>query len=434
MELEIMKYKIMSKKLSNIKLTKKQNEAYSLMEKGTSVFITGPGGVGKTSLIKTFVQVYKESKIIGVTSTTGISALLFGGTTLHSFLGIGLGTGTIDSISKKIFSRSYLGKRWRELEILIIDEISMLSPVLFDKLEAVARIVRHNELPFGGIQLILSGDFLQLPCINSNEFCFEASTWKSCIQNTVYLTEIMRQKDLIFQNCLNNIRLGFLPKETRKILSSRVGVQLKNNHGILPTKLYSTNRDVDYINNQELDKLEKLDLDFYEYNLETHFYQGESKNRKYIKEKYKKYCTAKETLHLCVGAQVMLLHNLDNSSGLVNGSRGVVTKFVDDIPVVKFLNGKEVIIDYHTWECEEADRKIMKIIQIPLKLAYAISQHKSQGSTLDYAEIDLSNCFEYGQGYVAISRIKNIDNLSIIDIDFNKIVAHPTALEYYKTL
>ena len=167
MELEILKYKIMSEQIKNdIKLSKKQNEAYSIMVNGDSMFVTGSAGSGKTSTIKLFIKAYKSNKIMGVTSTTGISALLFGGVTLHSFLGIGLGKDSVESLNKKIQSRSYLKKRWKELEILIIDEISMLSPVLFDKLEALARRVRRNEKPFGGIQLILSGDFCQLPCID----------------------------------------------------------------------------------------------------------------------------------------------------------------------------------------------------------------------------------------------------------------------------
>lgn len=434
MELETMKYKIMSEKISNIKLTDKQNKAYSLMAQGKNVFVTGAGGTGKTCVVKTFIKMYKEIKVIGVTSTTGISALLFGGTTLHSYLGIGLGTGSMDILCNKIFTRSYLRKRWCDLDILVIDEISMLSPALFDKLEAIARRVRHDERPFGGIQLILSGDFLQLPTVNCDDFCFEAVMWKSCIKNIVYLTEIMRQKDEKWQKCLNNVRVGKLPKTTRKLLQSRVGIELKNDHDIKPTKLYSTNYSVDYINNQELDKLAQQDPDFYEYNLETHFYPGAPKNREYIAQKYKKYCNAPETLQLCTGAQVMLLHNLDPLGGLVNGSRGVVKGFVGDSPIVKFLNGRELVIDFHTWECEEADKKIMRLVQIPLKLAYCITCHKSQGMSLDYAEIDLSNCFEYGMAYVALSRVKTIEGLSIIDLNFDKIKAHPKALDFYDEL
>lgn len=386
-----------------------------------------------TACIKLFIKVYKQNKIMGITSTTGISALLFGGTTLHSFTGIGLGTSSVESIVKKIYTRPQLRKRWTDLEILIIDEISMLSPQLFDKLENIARRVRRNDEPFGGIQLILSGDFCQLPCINSDDFCFESKTWGKCIDHTVYLTEIMRQKDREFQECLNNIRIGLLPEKTIKLLNSRLNVRLKNEFGIKPTKLYSTNYSVDYINNKELDKLAKKDPDFYEYNMEFYVYPG-TKNKEHIIEKYKKSCNAPDNLQLCIGAQVMLLWNLDTDGGLVNGSRGVVTNFINDVPVVKFLNGRELIIEHHIWEMEENDKKVLRAIQIPLKLAYCLTIHRSQGCSLDYAEIDLSNIFESGMAYVALSRVKSIKGLSIVGIDLDKIKAHPKAVEFYKSL
>jgi ATP-dependent DNA helicase PIF1 len=434
MELEKLKYQLMSEQLStDIKLSEKQNIAYKLMTEGKSIFLTGAAGSGKTAVIKMFIEVYKSTKIMGVTSTTGISALLFGGTTIHSFLGIGLGQGSVESIVGKIYKNPPIRKRWGELEVLIIDEISMLSPVLFDKLESIARRIRHNEKPFGGIQLILSGDFLQLPCIGSDYFCFESKSWDRCLEKVVYLTEIMRQKEVEFQECLNNIRVGLLPKKTKKLLNTRVGIKLTNDFGIKPTKLFSTNHSVDYINNKELDILAESDPDFFEYNMEIHVYPG-VKNKDYAIEKYKKCCNAPEILQLCVGAQVMLLWNLDTEGGLVNGSRGVITSFVGDIPMVKFLNGRELFINHNIWECEEQDKKILRVVQIPLKLAYALTIHKSQGCSLDYAEIDLSNTFANGQAYVALSRVKKLDGLSIIDIDFDKIVANEKAIAFYESL
>ena len=435
MELEILKYQIMLNKTKNhrIKLSEKQQQAYNYMKKGISVFITGSAGVGKSQLIKTFIDENKDYKIMGITSTTGISALIFGGTTLHSFLGIGLGNGSVIDISEKIFQRSYLYKRWNEIETLIIDEISMLSPELFDKLEEVARNVRHNDKPFGGIQLILSGDFCQLPSIGTDNFCFESEKWNECIDETIYLTEIMRQKNKEFQKCLNDIRLGIISKNTRKLLDSRINLELKNDFGIKPTKLYCTNHSVDIINNQALDKLAENNPDFYEYNMELHPLPG-SRNTQFLIDKHRKNCNAPETLQLCIGAQVMLLYNLDLDGGLVNGSRGVVSNFIADVPVIKFLNGRELVIDYHTWEIEENKKKVLHIIQIPLKLAYAITAHKSQGSTLDCVEIDMTNVFDYGQAYVMLSRVKSIENLNILGIDYDKIKAHPKAIKFYNSL
>lgn len=436
MELENLKYQLMSSKLkSNINLSKGQQDALNIMKKGENVFVTGLAGSGKSTCVNIFVKLYKSHKNMGVTSTTGISALLFGGVTLHSFLGIGLGTDSVDDLISKLFKRPYLIKRWNELEILIIDEVSMLSPILLDKLEEIARRIRCDERPFGGIQLILLGDFCQLPCVNSDDFCFESKTWEKCIvkNNIIYLTEIRRQENKDFQECLNNVRLGMLPDKTKKLLESRIGAELQNEFGIKPTKLFSTNYSVNLINEEELDKLAETDVEFREYNMETHIYSGH-KNKQYIIEKYKKNCSTPDVLQLCVGAQVMLLYNMDITSGLVNGSRGVISCFIEDIPMVKFLNGKEVLIDYHTWDIEEQGKKILSSTQIPLKLAYACTIHRMQGATIDYSEVDLSDLFEYGMAYVALSRTKNLEGLSIKGIDFDRITAHPKALKFYKDL
>ena len=433
MELEELRYKMLSQRSSNIQLRPKQNEAYKLMVRGKNIFLTGPGGSGKSELIKMFVNMYQHTKKIALCSTTGTSALLIGGTTLHSYTGIGLGKGSVGAITTLIFKRSYLRKRWSELDILIIDEVSMLSPELFDKLEEIARVVRHNNLPFGGIQLILSGDFLQLPCIDSDDFCNESKSWGKCITDYVYLNEIIRQDNPEFQNCLNHIRIGEFPNEVKELIESRVGAELVNEFGIEPTKLYSLNYAVDYINNKALDKLAKNNLEFREYEMEITMY-GTVKNKMQTEEKFKKFCTAPVLLQLCVGAQVMLLWNLDLPNQLANGSRGVVVGFTEDLPVVRFLNGIERIIDYNTWEMEEGDIKSMRAIQIPLKLAYAVSIHKIQGSSLDYAEIDLSEVFEYGQCYTALSRVRSLEGLSIIAIDWDKVKAHPKAIEFYRGL
>lgn len=415
-------------------LNSKQEHAYNIMCNGKNIFLTGSAGTGKSYIIKLFNKLNKQRKNIAVTSTTGVSALLIGGTTLHSFLGIGLGTSSSDALIMKIMEKDYLLKRWRQLDVLIIDEISMLSPMLFDKLECVARHIRHNDEPFGGIQLILSGDFCQLPCIDSNVFCNEARSWNSCIEEIVYFTEIIRQSDPVFQECLNYLRIGEVPSSVIEVLRDRIGVELRNNLGIKPTLLCPLNRDVDKINERELDRLaEENDVEFYEYEMELEIVPG-VKNRRYVEERFRKNTTASEVLQLCVGAQVMLLINLDFDSGLVNGSRGVVVNFVEERPVIKFLNEEERIIDYHIWEIEENDRLQLRAKQIPLKLAYALSCHKSQGISLDYVYLDLLNVFEYGQAYVALSRVKTLEGLSITGIDLDKIKAHPKAIEFYKNL
>jgi len=419
--------------LNKVTLNKKQKHAYSLLINGKNIFITGPGGVGKSAILKIFTKLYKKSRKIAITSTTGTSAILLNGTTLHSYLGLSYDVKDIKSLVDKIAHFNWLRKRWIALECLIIDEISMLDPNLFDMLEEVARIIRDNDEPFGGIQLVISGDFSQLPCIGTNNFCFQAKSWKKCIHHSIYLDEIIRQGDPVFQNCLNNIRIGNITNEVIKVLESRKGENLYNSYGIKPTRLYSKNYDVNRINNMELDELAKDDRQFYEYDMDI-CVDSCVNNKNIAIEKFKKSCSTPVKIQICVGAQVMLLKNLDLANGLANGSRGIIINFIDDLPLVKFLNGEEKIINFNVWEVVENGKNILRAQQIPLKVAYAVSIHKSQGCSLDYAEIDLSTIFEYGQAYVALSRVKSLSGLSIVDINYDTIRAHPTAVEYYLNL
>jgi len=416
-----------------IMLTEVQKKAYDCMKKGKNIFITGPGGTGKSFLINLFRNNFGTSKVIGVTSTTGVSALLINGVTLHSFLGIGLGTSSMEKLVMKILSRKFFRERWQNLEVLIIDEISMLNPNLFDKLNRMAKKIRQNYTPFGGIQLILSGDFCQLPVVKSDKFCFESKSWDECVKETVYLTDILRQSDKQFQQCLLEIRCDELSEKSKSLLEKCEDRELKNPMNIKPTKIFSTNREVDLTNESQLDVLAEDGRDFYRYEMDVKYYgRPSSKDTKITM--YKKNCIAMETLELCIGSQVMLLYNIDIERGLVNGSRGIVVKIIEELPVVKFMNGVETVIDFNTWEYEENDIHIIDISQIPLRLAWAVTIHKTQGSTLDYAEIDFDNIFEYGQAYVALSRIKSDECLSIKNLDVDKIKTHPKAKKYYREL
>lgn len=366
-------------------LNEKQQKALDYIISGKNIFLTGPSGTGKSHIIHTLKSHFGGRKKIAITSTTGISALIIGGTTLHSYLGIGLGQGSVESLHKKIIMNRKAKDRWQKLDILVIDEVSMLSPELFDKLEQIARLIRYPrkrllaqpgeiEKPFGGIQLVLSGDFLQLPVVGCEDFCFESKSWENCIHHTVVLTEIMRQADKEFQEVLNDLRFGKITDRARALLESRIGVELKNDLGIKPTRIYTTNALVDEMNEKELDKLAEK-YDFFEYDMDIYFYDFVS-NREQAIEKYRKSSLAPDKLQLCKEAQVMLLHNLDLDSGLANGSRGVVEDFLEGLPIVKFLNGESRVIDFHSWEVEEGDKKVVRLTQIPLKLAWAITTHK----------------------------------------------------------
>jgi ATP-dependent DNA helicase PIF1 len=431
--------------MTEINLTRDQQKAFDLMVEGKNIFLTGPGGCGKSTVINLFKNKYQDKRKIAITSTTGISAILIGGCTLHSFCGIGLGTSSVEELVEKIQKNVKVKRRILEVDTLVIDEVSMLSPDLFDKIESIFSIIRSKyrqsflscengcTKPFGGVQLILSGDFLQLPVVNSDKFCFQSEKWEMCIDNTIDLTDILRQTDTNFQTILNDIRYGQVTERAKKMLSSRIGVELKNEYGIKPTKIFTTNNDVNYINEQELNKLNEEGVEFYQYDMEVYLLEYVT-NKEQTLEKYRKSCLAPDRLELCVGCQVMLLANLETESGIANGSRGVVVKFIEDLPVVKFMNGHERIIEHYTWKVEEAGKELVRITQIPLKLAYAITVHKSQSLTLDCVEIDLSNIFTFGLAYVALSRVKTLEGMKITDIDFARVEAHPEAVRYYKNL
>lgn len=431
-----------------ISLNEQQQEIYNQMKAGTSMFITGPSGSGKSELVKRFYRDTVKAPQqktggnnpdniphIALTSTTGISAFNIGGITLHSFLGIGLGTGTFEALYTKLSKSLFYRSRWTHTQILVIDEISMLDPDLFDKLEKLARKIRRNEFPFGGMQVIATGDFLQLPCVGNEKFCFDSLEWKNVIKKVFYLQKIIRQTDPIFQGCLNEIRIGKPSKETIKIIKSCVGKELETKNGIKPTVMYSLKINVDNINKDELEKLViEKGVEIYQYEMEVIV------NKKYKgdilvdTERFLKNARPNRILELCIGAQVICIYNLHPDLGIVNGSRGVVVDFGEnDIPIVRFLNGTELPITYQAWDVMEKDTKIITFEQIPLKLAWATTIHSSQGLTLDYIKLSVSGIFEFGQFYVGISRAKTLDGLSIME-DFGKstIKAHPDALEFYR--
>jgi ATP-dependent DNA helicase PIF1 len=418
--------------MNDITLNEKQQKAYDSMIRGKNIFLTGSGGVGKSFLIKSFVKKYHLIKKIAVTSTTGISAINIGGTTLHSYCGIGLGNDTLQYLYQKLsHSFKYLN-RWKRLEVLIIDECSMLKPELFDKLEKLGKLLRGNSLPFGGIQIILSGDFLQLPCVKCDNFLFEAETWNQVVKEIHYLDEIVRQKDLDFCRVLDKIRVGDIDNDVRELLSSRVNVELKNEFNIEPTLLFCRNMDVDHINTKNLKRLINKHGDVCEYNVEWDFLKIKDEE---VIQKYKKNLNISEPLLLTLECQVMLTVNIDLENDLVNGSRGIIVDFDEDnYPVVQFTNGFKIPISFQDIEVTENEHLIFKYSYIPLKLAYAISIHKAQGSTLDLVKVDLTNVFEYGQAYVALSRVKTLEGLSITGLDLDRIGAHPKALEFYKNL
>jgi ATP-dependent DNA helicase PIF1 len=431
--------------------TNDQQIAISAIKKGRNVMITGPGGTGKTTIINHLKDVLMDPvRYLGVTAMTGAAAVLIGGTTLHSYLGIGLGKDSEDDLVKKINGREKLKRKWRDTNILVVDEVSMLPADLFDKLNRIAKRVRRRSEPFGGMQLVFGGDFLQLPCIKGS-FCFESKAWKECGFEIFHLTKIMRQADKQFQACLNRARFGEMTEEDFEYVTQsddrRVGKPLKEKIAsmeIKPTRILCENVDVNEINQTKLEQLPVEEIYKYKYKIEYNLDNYESRVHHFMFKDITKLCNAQPTLCLSVGAQVMLLVNMDVKQGLVNGSRGVVTRFIECKtcnskgeekiqykPVVRFKDG-EIVMNRHGYEVKDGKYLVATIFQIPLKLAYAVTVHKSQGMTLDSAIINLKGVFEYGQAYVALSRAKDVNNLFLKNVTKSAFKAHPKALEFYR--
>ncbi len=411
-------------KYDDIKLNEKQSLAYDLIvNRGKNIFLTGVGGVGKSACIHKIKQdLLSSNKNVAITSTTGVSASLIKGSTLHSYLGIGLGVSSFEKLYKRVSSSGFYTSRWRNIDLLIIDEVSMLSINLFEKLEKIARYIREDIRPFGGIQILLSGDFLQLPTINDDKFLFESELWPKVINEIVLLTEIIRQKDPVFQSILNKIRMGVVDDQVKEILLSRE-IKYISQDGLIPTYILSTNAQVDKVNKKYYDNLEGPE---FSYKIEYFW-----KKKIAYKEKYEPLIRFPLTLNLKVGCQVM---HLVNNGGLVNGSRGIVKSFKDGYPIVLFKNGVEKMILPEILDIEENDDVIMSYKQLPLKVAFSATCHKLQGSTLDIARIDFKRIFECGQLYVALSRVTSLEGLYLRNVDFNKIKTNPKAVAFYKKI
>jgi ATP-dependent exoDNAse (exonuclease V) alpha subunit len=388
----------------------KQGMALEVMLSGESVLLTGPAGAGKTFVLNQFVRIAKnEGKHVSVTATTGLAATHLGGTTLHSWSGIGIS----DSLQPGFIE--YMAKGRREIiektDVLIIDEISMLHDFRLDMVDEVCRVVRKKDEPFGGIQLIMSGDFFQLPPINRGDsraggFVVNSNVWQELDPVICYLQEQHRQDDEELLYILDAMRAGELRRNHAEELLKRVGVEPDDNE--LLTELHTVNIDVDRINEAKLDLLEGDEL----------FYTQTTTGGKNYVENLQRSVLAPATLRLKKGALVMAVKNSPERK-YVNGSLGIVIGFESgsEYPIVEFKSGKVVTMSPDTWELRDGDKKRASISQIPLRLAWAITVHKSQGMTLDAAKIDLRKAFVEGMGYVALSRVKNLRNLYLSGIN-----------------
>ena len=401
----------------------KQETALNILKLGKNVFITGSAGTGKTYLLNRYIRYLKDNNIYpAVVAPTGISASHLKGQTIHSFFSLGIRNKIDNGYIEFLLDKRYLRKRFSELKVLIIDEVSMVSPDIFSAMDIILQSFKGSIEPFGGVQVVISGDFFQLPPVSkelkNKRFAWQSEAWRELKLTSCYLEEKFRQEDNRLIKVLDDIRSANITNITQDILYSRYKKSLKKN--FTPTKLYTHNFDVDRINSAELAKLkEKSKLFVYDS-------KGSPKN---VEKIFKSSLVLKE-LTLKKGAIVIFIKN-NYEDGYVNGTTGVVDRFdKDNLPIVKISDGRKIKVDYQEWSIENDSGEILATVsQIPLRLAWAITIHKSQGMTLSSAEIDLSKTFEVGQGYVALSRIKSLEGLKLMGINSNALKVDPLILK-----
>jgi ATP-dependent exoDNAse (exonuclease V) alpha subunit len=415
------------------KLSPKQQQATELFNQGQNLFISGGAGSGKSHLLQFFKRYFSQLGM-EITASTGVSAINVGGSTIHSFSGIGLGNLPLEQTIENIMlaKMSRVRRKIRQTNILAIDEISMISSSTLDLIDQVFREVRENNKPMGGMQIIFFGDFLQLPPIsryNENfDFCFNSSTFKELDLQVIILDKIFRQDDANFIKILQDLRFGKISPESRIALESRLNAD-DDNTLIRPTILTTHNAKVEKINHDFLKKIPQEEI----------VHHAKFDGNAFKIEFFKKNCLASETLRLRVGAQVMMIKNTYQKEGIINGSLGIVKGFSSkkNYPIVQFTNFRELTISPEEWLLERFDNDTKTVIaeakmtQIPLILAWAMTIHKSQGLTLDKISCDLKDSFSHGQAYVALSRARSLSGINIESIDFNKISADPQAVEFY---
>lgn len=443
-----------------MELSQDQKRALYKFSQGQNLFLTGPAGTGKSFLIEQMVShATNRRKRIQICALTGVAAILLGNQarTIHSWSGIKVCRDPPETTARKVAREKKYLENWQETDILVIDEVSMMSAHVFDTLDKVGRLTRNRNLPFGGIQMILVGDMFQLPPVgNDSIFCFQSPSWFQTvpIENHIELRTIFRQTDSNFMEVLNQVREGRLDETFVSILRNRVQNPPAN---LIITKLFSRRDQVDYINRMEFDRLTEPVYEIQVHSTTKLKYftdSGKPITAFHIENKVRdkdqevenmKTNTRVEPLRLRKGAHVMCTVNLDQETGIVNGSQGTIVGWTEkqkvrvleqyvemELPRVQFKN-HTITIQPKVWQSTN-DPKIA-IAQLPLCLCWALTIHKSQGATLDNAVMDLgSTVFEYGQAYVALSRVRSLEGLFLTQFEPQRIRAHPEVVSFYRKI
>ena len=403
-----------------------QDEAFDLLKMGKNIFLTGAAGSGKTFLLNKYINYLRDNNVcVAVTASTGIAATHLQGTTIHSWSGIGVRDNLGKKDLEKLLTNDRIKRNYKKTKVLIIDEISMLHKHQLDMVNSIAQYILASDQPFGGMQIVLCGDFFQLPPVSSSasseekQFAFEADAWQEGDFHVCYLHEQHRQGNDPLLDILNDIRSGTAGEQTKVPLRTRYKKEPQGT--IKATKLYSRNINVDAINEHELANIDGQEKVFA---MKTAGFST-------LVEGLKKSCLASEHLKLKMGAEVMFIKN-DPAGRYVNGTRCVVVGFDrnEDWPIVRTFDNKTITAFPEDWKYEDNGVVRAIISQVPLRLAWAITIHKSQGMTLDAAEIDLGDAFEPGMGYVALSRVRSLQGLKLMNLNEMALKVHPKILQH----
>ena len=402
-----------------------QEEALKLLKLGSNVFITGAAGTGKTYVLNKYVDYLRKHNIaVAITASTGIAATHMNGITIHSWSGIHLDQKITGETWARIRRINGLEEGIRIAKVLIVDEVSMLHHYRLDMVDQVCRRIRQNQAPFGGLQVIMSGDFFQLPPVQGEgepeaKFVVNSQVWNNMDLKICYLMKQYRQDDKQFLQILSEMRDGQVHENSKLLLNSRLNKPVDLDIEIKVTQLYTTNRSVDAINTYELNQIDGEEVQ----------YLMASRGVRDLVTKLKKGCMAPEDLRLKVDAVVMFVRN-NFGRGYVNGTLGRVIGFDKDsgYPIIETIHKREVIATPESWAIEQQGAVIAEISQVPLRLAWAITVHKSQGMSLDAAIIDLSKAFVEGMGYVALSRVRRLDGIKLLGINDMALRVHPESI------
>ena len=407
-----------------------QEQALAILKSGRNTFLTGSAGTGKTYVLNQYINYLKARRIpVSITASTGIAATHLEGTTIHAWSGIGIKNSLSPRQLRDLKTKKYLKKHMEKTKVLIIDEISMLHARQLDLVNQVIRSFRENEEPFGGLQLVLCGDFFQLPPIGDSsessrdKFSFMSASWLDAKLTICYLTEQFRQSDNEFSDILNEIRSGSVSAGATERLNASMEKKIDGSSekelSEGSTRLYTHNIDVDRVNQDQLKGLEGR----------TKTFDSKLKGNLKLGETISKSIMAPPVLQLKEEAKVMFVKN-NYEKGYLNGSMGKVIRFdKEGIPLVRLTNGMNLKAEPEEWRVEDETGKLLvSYTQVPLRLAWAITVHKSQGMTLDSAVMDLGKTFERGQGYVALSRVKSLDGLKLLGLNDTALQVDPLAL------